>query len=127
MNFDIPKPTQEKEPRWLSLEEVKSELSRLREKEQFRAISEVERMKENEKGVYLYEIVATDEKGDTAVYIYQVAGGFLSDLKITPESRARSIVISVGYFKGSLDDGNWQSGYTLSDYDENSGKWTDAK
>jgi hypothetical protein len=126
MSIENPTPTPEKEPRWLSLEEIKSELSRLRAKESFKAVSEVERTKENEKGVQLYEVVATDEKGDTAIYIYQKMGYVSSDLGISKRAEARSTVITVAYFKGDPANTDYQGGWQLSDYDDTTGKWTDT-
>lgn len=117
MNFDNPTPTQEKEPRPLSLEEIKVQIERLSKQEKL----EVVRTLEDGKGIYLHEAVVKDEKGDSSLYSYRRSGNY-------PETKAATTVIDVTYFVGPILAGEMCiGGDTLSNYDETTGKWTDAK
>ncbi len=58
MNFENPTPAPEKEPHLLSLEEIKAKIEKLSGQEN----PEVIRTLEDEKGVYLYEVVTVDDK-----------------------------------------------------------------
>lgn len=117
MNFDNPTPTQEKEPRPLSLEEIKVQIERLSKQEKL----EVVRTREDGEGIYLYEAVIKDEKGDSSLYSYRRSGNY-------PETKAATTVIDVAYFVGPILAGEMCiGGDTLSNYDETTGKWTDAQ
>lgn len=115
MNFDIPTAAAEKEPLIPSLEEVKAQIERLGCKEGLEV-----RMLEDEKGVYLYEVVTLDEKGDATLYMYRRAG-------IYKETRAAETEIEVAYFNGPLEDDMCVGGENLSEYDDLTGTWTDAR
>lgn len=116
MNFENPTPAAEKEPRYPSLEEIKSQIERLSGQENL----EVIRMIEDEKGIYLYEATAVDEFGDASVFSYRRSGNYT-------ESKAANTVIDVTYYMGSLEEDTAFSGATLSDYDETTGIWIDAE
>lgn len=116
MNFDIPTPPQEKDKQIPSLAEIKVQIEKLCGKEN----PEVVRTIEDEKGIYLHEVVTIDEKGDASLFSYRRSGNF-------QETKSAHTVIDAAYFIGPLADGMCVGGDTLSDYDENSGIWTDAK
>ncbi len=116
MKFEIPTPTAEKEPRFPSSEEIKAKIEKLCGQEN----PEVIRTLEDEKGVYLHEVVIIDGKGDTSLFSYRRSGNFL-------ETKAAHTEINVAYFLGPITDGMCVGGDTLSDYDENSGEWIDVK
>lgn len=116
MNFENPTPTPEKEPRILSLEEVKIKIEKLSGKEN----PEIVRTLEDENGVYLHEVVTVDDKGDVSLFSYRRSGNF-------QETKTAHTVIDVAYFIGPVEDGMCVGGDTLSNYDENSGEWADIK
>ncbi|MFZ1719754.1 MAG: hypothetical protein WAU28_00205 [Candidatus Moraniibacteriota bacterium] len=116
MNFETSIPAPEKEPRFLTLEEIKARIEKLCGQEN----PETVRTLEDEKGVYLHEVVTIDEKGDASLFSYRRSGNF-------QETKSAHTVIDAAYFIGPLADGMCVGGDTLSDYDENSGIWTDAK
>lgn len=116
MNFENPTPAAEKEPRFLSLEEVKAKIEKLCGKEN----PEVVRTLEDEKSVYLHEVVTVDDQGDASLFSYRRVGDH-------PESKAAQTVIDVAYFVGPVEDGMCVGGDTLSNYDETSGEWMDTK
>lgn len=60
MNFEMPSSAAEREPKFLSLVEVQTKIEELCGRETLK----LERMLEDEKGVYLYEVVAVDAEGD---------------------------------------------------------------
>ena len=116
MNFETTIPTLEKEPRFLTPEEIKVKIERLINQEN----PEIIRTLKDEKGVYLHEVVTIDDKGDASLFSYRRSGNF-------QETTAANTMINVAYFIGPLADDMCVGGDTLSDYDENSGEWTDAK
>ena len=116
MNFENPTPAPEKEPRILTLEEIKIKIEKLCGKEN----PEIVRTLEDENGVYLHEVVTMDDKGDASLISYRRSGNY-------QETKAAHTVIDVAYFIGPLSGGMCVGGDTLSDYDENSDKWTDIK
>ena len=116
MSFENPTPTPEKEPHTHSPEEIKAQIERLCGKEN----PEVIRTLEDEKGVYLYEVVTVDDKGDASLFSYRRSGN-------RPETKAANTVVDVAYFIGPIDDGMCVGGNTLSNYDEATGQWTDAR
>lgn len=116
MNFDIPSPPAEKEPRLPSLTEIKAQIERLSSKEN----PEVIRTLEDEKGVYLHEAVVIDDKGDASLYSYRRSGNY-------QETKAAVTVVDVAYFEGAVASGMCVGGDTLSNYDEATGQWTDTK
>lgn len=116
MNFENPTPAAEKEPKYPSLEEIKSQIERLSGQENL----EVIRMIEDEEGVYLYEAATVDELGDASVFSYRRSGNYT-------ETKAVNTVIDVAYYMGSLEEDIIFSGKTLSDYDEITGRWIDAE
>ena len=72
------------------------------------------------KTVYHYELATTDSKGDDYLYLYKRKG-------VYDDSQAMTTTLEVTYFMGSLETNIACGGDTLSDYDETSGIWTDAK
>ncbi|MDD2766357.1 MAG: hypothetical protein PHH40_01165 [Candidatus Moranbacteria bacterium] len=116
MNFDIPTPPAEKGRQILTAEEVKAKIEKLSGKEN----QEVIRMLEDEKGVYLYEVVAVDDKGDASLFSYRRSGNF-------QETKRASTGVDVAYFIGPIEDDMCVGGDTLSNYDETSGTWIDTK
>lgn len=70
--------------------------------------------------VYHYELATTDERGDDYLYIYKRKG-------LYPDSQAVTTTLEVTYFIGSLQTNMACGGDTLSNYDETTGKWADAK
>ncbi len=116
MSFENPTPAPEKEPHVLSLAEVKAKIEKLCGKEN----PEVVRTLEDEKGVYLHEVVTMDDKGDVSLFSYRRSGNY-------QETKAASTVVDVAYFVGPIKDGICVGGNTLSNYDENSGEWVDTE
>lgn len=116
MDFENPVPTPEKEPRILSLEEIKVQIERLCGKEN----PETVRTLEDEKGVYLHEVVVADDKGGVSLFSYRRSGDH-------PETKAARTQIDVAYFVGPIDDGMCVGGNVLSCYDEAAGKWVDTE
>ncbi|MDP2788945.1 MAG: hypothetical protein Q8O46_02745 [bacterium] len=116
MNFENPTPAQEKEPRILSLGEIKAKIEKLCDKEN----PEILRTLEDEKGIYLHEVATTDDKGDASLFSYRRSGNY-------QETKTASTVVDVAYFVGPIEDGMCVGGDTLSNYDENSGEWADIK
>ena len=116
MDFENQTPAQEKEPRFLTLEEVKAKIEGIINQEN----PETVRALEDEKGVYLYEVVTIDDKGDASLISYRRSGNF-------QETKTARTVVDVAYFIGPVEDDMCVGGDTLSDYDETSGIWTDAK
>lgn len=116
MNFDIPKPAAENEPRLPSLAEINAQIERLCGREN----QEVLRTLEDEKGVYLLDVVVVDDQGDTSLYSYRRSGNY-------PETKTAVTVIDVAYFIGAVGDGMCVGGDVLSNYDETSAQWTDIK
>jgi hypothetical protein len=116
MNFENPTPAPEKEPHLLSLEEIKVKIESLSGQEN----PEVLRTLEDEKGVYLYEVVTVDDKGDASIFSYRRSGNY-------QETKAANTLVDVTYFVGPVEDDMCVGGDTLSDYDDVTGKWTDAK
>lgn len=113
MNFEDPTPSPEKEPRFPSLEEIKTEIERLSGSENPEEI----RILEDEKGIYLYETVEINEKGEGALYAYRRSEG-------SPESKPYSD-IDVTYFTGNIEERNFFQAKTLSEYNTETGEWTD--
>lgn len=116
MNFENPTPAPEKEPRPLSLEEIKAKIEKLCNQEN----PEVIRTLEDEQGIYLHEVITVDDKGDASLYSYRRSGNY-------QETKTATTVIDVTYFVGSVEDGMCVGGDTLSNYDEHSGEWTDTQ
>ena len=116
MNFENPTPASEKEPRLLSLEEIKAKIEKLSGQES----PEVVRTLEDESGVYLHEVIIVDDKGDASLLSYRRSGNF-------QETKTANTVIDVAYFVGPITDDMCVGGDTSSNYDENSGEWTDTK
>lgn len=116
MNFENPIPAAEKEPKFLSLEEVKAKIEKLCGKEN----PEVVRTLEDEKGVYLHEVVIVDDKGDASLFSYRRPNN-------NPKLAVANILVDITYFEGSVESGMPVGGHTLSNYDEVSGEWTDTK
>ena len=116
MNFDIPTPAQEKEPHFPTLEEIKSKIEKLCGQEN----PEVIRTLEDEKGVYLHDVVTVDGKGDASLFTYRRSGNF-------PETKAAMTQVDVAYFVGPIEDGMCVGGNVLSEYDEANRTWTDKK
>jgi hypothetical protein len=112
MNFEHPAP----EPHLPSLEEIKVQIEKLCGKEN----PEIIRTLEDENGVYLHEVVTLDDKGDASLFSYRRSGNF-------QETKTARTVVDVAYFIGPVEDDMCVGGDTLSDYDETSGVWTDAK
>lgn len=109
-------PAAEKEPRFLSLEEAKAKIEKLCGQEN----PEIVRTLEDEKGVYLHEVVTVDDQGDVSLFSYRRSGNY-------QETKAANTLVDVAYFIGPVEDGMCVGGDTLSNYDENSGEWTDTK
>ncbi|MFZ2187777.1 MAG: hypothetical protein WAV46_04100 [Candidatus Moraniibacteriota bacterium] len=116
MNFENPTPATEKESHIPSLEEIKVQIERLSKQEKL----EVIRTLEDEKGVYLHEVVTVDDKGDTSLFSYRRSGDY-------QETKTKNTLVDVAYFVGPVKDDMCVGGDTLSNYDENSGEWVDAK
>ncbi len=116
MDFENLTPVPEQGPRSLSVAEIKAKIEKLCGKEN----PEVLRTLEDEKGVYLHEVVTVDEKGDASLYSYRRAGDH-------PETKVANTLVDVTYFIGPIEDGMCVGGTTLSDYDEPSGVWTDTR
>ena len=117
MNFeDFEDPVQplEKEPKILSLEEIKNQIERFVNQENL----EKPRVLEDEKGVYLYEVTVVDEKGDASVYAYRRKGDFREFVSPT--------VIDVTYYSGSGEEAVLCGGTTLSDYNKEADEWVDS-
>lgn len=114
MNFDKPTPVSEKEPRWLSLEEIVGKMSTFIDKSKCKP----PRIEKREDGlVKLVEYEARNEDGSTSVFAYRLKG-----------PRSANTTIDIAHFRGNPDDGDWLGGGgTLSNYDEVSGIWTDIK
>lgn len=117
MNFENPIPSQEeKEPHILTLEKIKTKIEKLSGQENSEAI----RTLEDEKGIYLHEVVTIDDKGDASLFSYRRSGDY-------QETKVANTLVDVTYFIGSVEYGMCVGGDTLSNYDENSGEWTDTK
>lgn len=84
--------TPEEEPRFPSLEEIKAQIERLSGQEN----PEVIRSLEDERGVYLHEVVIVDDKGNASLFSYRRSGNY-------QETKAATTVIDVAYFIGSVD------------------------
>lgn len=117
MNFESPIPNQEREPRFLSLEEIIAKIETFSGKENV----EILRTLEDEKGVYLHEVVSVDQEGDASVFTYRRAGKYAESLE------ARNTVIDVAYYSGLEEEGILLGAATLLDYDERFGQWTENK
>jgi hypothetical protein len=115
MNIEHPPFNPEEERRILTREEIQSRLKEFCSQED----QKLERVLEDEKGVYLYEVSAVDEGGDASLYSYRRLGNY-------KETKAANTVIDVVYYVGSIEDGMCVGGDTLSNYDENSGIWVDV-
>ncbi len=115
-NIENPTPTTEKEPHFPSLEEVVAQMKTLIGQEDFKE----ERRKESEDGIQLYEISVLEQGKEgmiTCVYTYRKADG----------ERIHTTSIGVAYCDGSPDDNDWlPGGYTISNYDEMTGRWRKA-
>lgn len=113
MNFDKPTPALEKEPRYLSLEEIVGKMSSFIDKSRCKP----PRIEKREDGlVKLVEYETRNEDGSTSVFAYRLKG-----------PRSLNTTIDIGHFRGNPDDGDWLGGGgTLSNYDEVSEKWTDV-
>ena len=109
MSFEHPEnppiPKAEKEPRFLSLQEIQVKIAELCGQEN----PEVLRTLEDEKGVYLHEVATVNEAGDASVFSYRRAG-------IYPEYSTVSTCIEVVYYIGTIEDEMAVGGDTL--YDE---------
>jgi hypothetical protein len=119
MNFDIPTPAQEKDKRIPSLEEIRYQIKKFIDKSGLRNPQEQRVFAEGPDGkdLYLYEISATDSKGDAYLYQYKRAGKY-------PHLDTKKTEIGVVFYDGSLDTGYPIGGDTpLSVYDESTGKW----
>ena len=103
---ESPAATKEKESHIHSLEEIKNQLERFSGRENIVVV----RTLEDEKGIYLHEVIFTDEEGNDTLYFY---------------SRTSCTSVNVAYFKGKLENDDYISGETLSDYNEVSGEWKD--
>lgn len=118
MNFDVPTPKAEKEPRIPTLEELRYKVKGFIEKSGQKDMKE-ERIFAEGPNVYFYEVSATDDNGDAYLYQYTRKGQF-------EHSSATATVIEVAYYTGRLEDGMCTGGSTASNYDETSGQWTDV-
>lgn len=116
MSFENLTPAPEKEPHILSLEEIKLKIEKLSGQEN----PEVIRTLEDEKGVYLHEVVTVDDSGDASIFSYRRSGNY-------QETKTANTHVDVAYFVGAVEDGMCVGGDILSNYDENSGEWTDTK
>lgn len=116
MDFENPMPAPEKERTFPSLEEIKAKIETLCGTEN----PEVLRTLEDGKGVYLHEVVIVDDKGDVSLFSYRRSGDY-------QETKTASTVIDVAYFVGPIEGGMCVGGNTLSDYDEQSGEWSDTE
>lgn len=116
MSFENLTPAAEKEPKFLSLEEVKAKIEKLCGQEN----PEVIRTLEDGKGVYLHEVVTIDDKGDASLFSYRRPND-------DPKLEVANTLIDITYFEGSVESGMSVGGHTLSNYDETSGEWTDTK
>jgi hypothetical protein len=113
MNFNIPPtPTPEKEPHWLSLEEIVGKMNNFIDTARYKPL----RVENRPDGlVKLIEYQVVSEDGSTSVFTYRLIG-----------PRSANTTIDIAHFRGNPDDGDWLGGGgTLSNYDEETGKWTD--
>ncbi len=108
MNFEKPTPKKEREPHFLSLEEIQLKIAELCGQENPKVL----RTLEEEKGIYLHEVVTIDESGDASVFSYRRAGTY-------PEMSRSITGIDVVYYVGPVEDGMAVGGDTL--YDEKNG------
>jgi hypothetical protein len=113
--MDFENPIIEKEPKLPSLEEIKAKIESIVGKEKLT----VRRVLEDAKGVYLYEVVAIDPDGNATEYAYARKG-------IYPEIQTASSVINVAYFNGARENNDAYCGWSLSDYNEETGEWIDT-
>lgn len=114
MNFENPTQKAEKEPRWLSLDEILEKVSSFIDIEKYP--SPLIRYRENGL-VELVEYLIKNDDGTTSELGYRLKG-----------KRSQNTTIDIGHFEGAPEDGVWLGGGgTLSDYDELSGEWTDVK
>ena len=67
MNFENPTPTTENESRFPLLDEIEAKIEQLCGDEN----PEIVRTLEDENGVYLYEVVTQDDKGDASLFSYR--------------------------------------------------------
>ncbi len=109
MNFEKPTPTPEKRPHFLSLQGIQVKIAELCGQES----PEVLRTLEDERGIYLHEVVTVDEAGDASVFSYRRAGTY-------QETSRSTTGIDVVYYVGPVEDGMAVGGDTLYD-EENSG------
>ncbi|MDP2629817.1 MAG: hypothetical protein Q8P56_00225 [Candidatus Uhrbacteria bacterium] len=119
MNFDNPTPSPEKEPHSPSLEEIRYRINSFVEKSGQKNAREIRVLAQGET-VYHYELATTDKRGDDYLYLYKRKG-------LYPDSQALTTTVEVTYFIGSLQTNIACGGDTLSNYDENSGRWIDIK
>ena len=105
-----------KDTQYPSSEAIKTQLERLSGKENLQIV----RTLEDEKGIYLHEVISVDKEGDTELYSYRRSG-------IYKATQALTTSIDVEYFEGGLEDGMPIGGKTLSEYDKDLGKWRDTK
>ncbi len=116
MNFENPTPTTENESRFPLLDEIEAKIEQLCGDEN----PEIVRTLEDENGVYLYEVVTQDDKGDASLFSYRRSGNY-------QETKATETQVDVAYFVGPVEDGMCVGGDVLSCYDESSNEWIDTK
>jgi len=119
MNFDVPAPVPEREPRIPSLEEIRYQVKRFVEKSGQKNMRE-ERTFAEGANVYLYEVSATDDNGDAYLYLYKQQGEH-------EHASATVTVIEVTYYMGRLEDGMCVGGDTLSNYNGQTNTWEDVQ
>jgi hypothetical protein len=117
MNFENQTPASEKEPHWLTLEEIQGKMNSLIDTRGGKC-EKSPRIEKREDGlVKLVEYEVKNEDGSTAVFAYRLKG-----------PKSANTTIDLAHFRGNPDDGDWLgAGGTLSNYDEGTGKWTDVE
>ena len=114
MTFEHPTPNIEKEPHFLTLDEIVGKMNSLIDTRTGRCDKEP-RIKRREDGlVTLVEYEIRNDDGNTSLLTFNAPG---------PRSHDTEIVIS--HFRGDPDDGDFLGGGgTLARYDEQTGIWT---
>lgn len=116
MSFENPTPKTEREPHWLTLDEIQDKMNSFIDTRVGNRLKPPQVERRPDGLVTLVEHEIRNNDGSTSVFAYRLIG---------PKSKMTTI--DIAHFRGDPDDGDWLGGGTLSDYDEKTGRWTDIK
>jgi len=112
---EAPMPTMEKEPHFLSLEEVQGKMNSLIDTRTGRR-EKPPRIEKRQDGLAtLVEYEIRNDDGSVWLISYRAVG-----------ERSANTTIEIIRFRGEPDDGDYLDGFVLADYDEASGRWKDV-